>query len=121
MISGRVRTREPRIRLTIVGYRGQSLEFEAVVDTGNTGALTLPATVIAKLKLHWHSIGRAILADGSERFFDVYKAKVIWHGRPRSILVDEFDATPLVGMTLLAGSELTVQVRSRGKVTIKRL
>jgi hypothetical protein len=36
-------------------------------------------------------------------------------------LVDEAAADPLVGMALLSGSELKMQVRSRGKITIKRL
>ena len=62
-----------------------------------------------------------IMADGSVRVFDVYQAKVVWDGRVRSVLVDEFDATTLVGMALLRGFELKMQVRARGKVTIKRL
>jgi hypothetical protein len=35
--------------------------------------------------------------------------------------VDEADTAPLVGMALLEGFELRVQVRSNGKVTIKAL
>ena len=38
-----------------------------------------------------------------------------------AVPVDELDAVPLVGMGLLEGSELKMQVRARGKVTIKRL
>jgi hypothetical protein len=58
---------------------------------------------------------------GSVRTFDVYQAKVVWDGHVRSVYVDEFDATPLVGMALMRGYELKMQVRARGKVTIKRL
>ena len=36
-------------------------------------------------------------------------------------LVHEADAEPLLGMSLMRGFELKVQVRNRGKVTIKRL
>jgi predicted aspartyl protease len=64
---------------------------------------------------------RGMLADGSECLFDVFEAKVVWDGKTRSILVDEADTDPLVGMTLLAGFELKMEVRSGGKVTIKRL
>jgi predicted aspartyl protease len=78
-------------------------------------------TVIAALDLHWQTVGKGILADGSVSAFDVYQAKVVWDGRARSIFVDEFNATPLVGMALLRGFELNMQVRSRGHVTIKRL
>lgn len=38
-----------------------------------------------------------------------------------AILVDEADADPLLGMSLLKGYELKMQVRTRGKITIKRL
>jgi clan AA aspartic protease len=118
---GIVRGREPLIRLTIRGFRGRRQEIEAVVDSGYTGWLTLPPTVIAALNLRWRTVGRAILADGSLSSFDVYQAKVEWDGRVRSVFMDELDATPLVGMGMMRGHEYKMQVRARGKVTIKRL
>ncbi len=51
----------------------------------------------------------------------MYEAKVVWDGKVRHVLVDEADTDPLVGMRLLRGYELKMQVRARGKVTIKRL
>jgi predicted aspartyl protease len=51
----------------------------------------------------------------------VYVGKVVWDGKVRQILVDEANADPLIGMRLLRGHELKMQVRYRGKVTIKRL
>ncbi len=83
MISGIVQAREPLIRLTIRGLRGRRQEIEAVIDTGYTGWLTLPPTVIAGLNLRWRTFGRGILADGSVSTFDVYHAKVVWDGRVR--------------------------------------
>jgi predicted aspartyl protease len=71
--------------------------------------------------LSWQDTVPGILADGSETLFDVYEATVIWDRRPRLIRVNETDAIPLIGMALMKGYELNVQVRSRGKVTIKRL
>ena len=121
MIVGIVEGREPLIRLTIRGLRGRQQEIKAVVDSGYTGWLTLPPAVIAALNLRWRTFGRGILADGSVSSFDVYQAKVVWDGGVRQVFVDEFDATPLVGMALLRGYEYKMQVRARGKVTIKRL
>ena len=118
---GIVHGREALIRLTVGGMRGRRQEIVAVVDTGYTGWLTLPPTVIVALNLRWRTFGRGTLADGSVSLFDVYQAKVVWDGRIRSVFVDEFDATPLVGMALLRSCELKMQVRARGKVTIKRL
>jgi clan AA aspartic protease len=121
VISGIVRGREALIRLSIRGFRGREQEIDAVVDSGYTGWLTLPPAVITALQLRWESFGRGVLADGSVSTFDVYQAKVAWDGRLRRVFVDEFDATPLVGMSLLRGYEYKMQVRARGKVTIKRL
>jgi clan AA aspartic protease len=121
MITGTVRAREGRIRLRVHGPRRQVREIEAVVDTGYTASLSLPPFLVAALGLRWRSFGRGILADGSECLFDVYLAKVVWDGKQRRVLVDEADTDPLVGMALLRGYELRMQIRSRGKVTIKRL
>ena len=51
----------------------------------------------------------------------MYVGEVLWDGEVRRIRVDEADTDPLVGMALLNGYELKMQVHSRGKITIKRL
>ena len=121
MIGGVVQADEARMGLTVRGRRGREQPVEVVIDSGYTGALTLPAALITRLGLRWQSTQRATLADGSTCVFQVYVGKVVWDGRVRRILIDEADADPLVGMRLLRGHELKVQVRYRGKVTIKRL
>ena len=121
MIIGVVTADEARIRLTVRGYQGREQQVEAVIDSGYTGALTLPPALISLLGLRWQSTQRATLADGSTCVFQVYVGKVIWDGKVRRILVDEANADPLIGMRLLRGHELKMQVRYRGKVTIKRL
>jgi clan AA aspartic protease len=121
MISGAIRGREARIGLKVRGPRGKFREIEAVIDTGYTASLTLPRSLVAALGLRWKGTGRGILADGSQCLFDVYLARIIWDGKERTVLVDEADTEPLVGMALLSGCRLTMDVRSRGKVTIKRL
>ena len=121
MITGVVQSDEGRIRLTVKGSRGREQEVEAVIDTGYTASLTLPPASIGMLGLRWQSLDRGTLADGSECLFDVYEGRVAWDGKVRRVLVDEADTDPLVGMGLLRGYELKMQVRSRGKVTIKRL
>ena len=121
MITGSVQSREGRIRLKVRGPRTQEQELEAVIDTGFTSSLTLPLALIASLGLRWKSIDRGILADGTECLFDVYVGKVVWDGKERRILVHEADTDPLLGMALLSGYELKMQIRTRGKVTIKRL
>ena len=121
MITGVVQSREGRIQLTVRGPRNQERKIEAVIDTGYNAALALPPSLVASLGLRWKTFGRGILGDGSECLFDVYVGTVVWDGNERRVLVDEADTEPLVGMALLTGYELKMEVRSRGKVTIKRL
>jgi clan AA aspartic protease len=121
MITGAVKSDEARIRVQVKGRRGREQEVEAVIDSGYTGALTLPPALIATLDLRWRSVERATLADGSICVFQVYVGQLVWDGRVRTILVDEADVDPLVGMRLLRGHELKMQVRARGKVAIRRL
>ena len=45
--------------------------FEAVIDTGFSGFLTLPAGIIAELDLTWKGRDIATLGDGSSCIFGV--------------------------------------------------
>jgi clan AA aspartic protease len=122
MIRGIVNSnREAIIRLLVRGPAGQRRRIKAVIDTGFTGRLSLPPALIVLLRLPWWRRGRAILADGNETFFDIYEGTVVWDRRRRLIPVYEADSEPLVGMALLEGYELKVQVRKRGTVAIQRL
>jgi clan AA aspartic protease len=121
MILGLVNNyREAVIGLIVRRPTGQEQEIEAVIDTGFNGSLSLPPALIAQLGLQFRRRGRAILADGSDIIFDIYEATVIWDGQPRRVAVDEADTDPLVGMGLLHGYELTIEVVKDGGVTIKR-
>lgn len=77
--------------------------------------------MVKLLKLPWDNVVRGTLADGSTTLLTIYRANIVWDKRVRPILVVESDSDALVGMKLLEGFELKVQVRSSGKVTIKRL
>lgn len=44
---------EATIRLVVRGPNGQQCEVEAVIDTGFSGFLTLPTTIITSLGLAW--------------------------------------------------------------------
>ncbi len=120
MITGVVTAdRQVVIPLTVRGPTGQEQEIEAIIDTGFDGWLSLPSSLIALLGLVWRQRGRALLADGSEGVFDIYEGTVYWDGQARRIPVHETETTPLVGMSLLEGYELTVDVRPRGNVIIR--
>ena len=120
MIEGAVNAAyEPVVRLALSGPSGQSREVEAVVDTGFNGFLTLPPMLIVELELPFQSEGQATLANGSVDFFDVYGVTALWDGRLRFVDVDEADTTPLLGMALLDGYSLYVEVAAGGPVVIR--
>jgi clan AA aspartic protease len=122
MITGAVSAnREATIRLLVRGPSGQEQEIEAVIDTGFNGFLTLSPAQITALALARLGRGRAILANGSEAIFDIYEATVIWDGQPLVVEADAADTDALIGMALLDGHELRIEVADGGSVTIEAL
>ena len=112
---------EAVVRLAVRGPGGHEREIEAVVDTGYTGALTLPAMLISELALPFSSLTRALLADGSETICAAHEANVRWGSLVRRILVHAADVDPLLGMALLQGYELRIEVIEGGRVSIREL
>ena len=110
---------EPVITLALQGPSGQLRDIEAVVDTGFNGFLTLPTVLVSELGLPFISIGRATLADGNEIAYEIHGVAVLWDGHPIYVEADAADTTPLVGMLLLDGHDLSIQVRNGGAVVIQ--
>ena len=81
----------------------------------------MPLSLVGLLGLPWLGRQQAILADGVVRLFDVYAATVIWDSQPRTVETDAADAEPLLGMGMLSGHDLRMQVVSGGTVTIEAL
>jgi clan AA aspartic protease len=122
MIAGSVNADlEAIIQMMIFGSPSQQQQVEAVIDTGFSGELTLPPALISLLHLTWLGREDGILADGSVDLFDVYRASLLWDGRPRLIEVQAVNSQPLAGMTLLHGQSLRIDVVIGGAVTITAL
>jgi clan AA aspartic protease len=122
MIRGAVNARgEAAVRLRLRGPGGAEADVDAVVDTGFTAALTLPAAVIAALGLARQSGGSAVLGDGSVRQFDIYAVEVDWGGTWRPVLASAVGDEVLVGMRLLTGHQLRVEAVPGGVVEITPL
>jgi clan AA aspartic protease len=119
MISGTVSAnREATVLLTLRGPDHRDMDIEFVIDTGFNGWITLPSSLISQLALPWRRRGLGELADGSETIFDIFEAMVLWDGELRRIWVDEMNAAPMAGMSLLVDCALTIQVWTGGDVTI---
>ena len=122
MLTGKINSRlEAVVKLWVRGSEGRVLETEAIVDTGFSGFLSLTQEMVADLGLPSEGEMRGILADGSETFFPVYKAIILWHGQPRLTYVSAVESDPLLGMGMLYGSEFAMQVVEDGEVAIRAL
>jgi clan AA aspartic protease len=122
MLRGVVNARhEAVVRLRVRGPGGTEADVDAVVDSGFTGSLTLPAATVAALGLTRQSGGRAVLADGSVRPFDLFEAELDWCGAPKLVLVSAVGDEVLLGMRLLARHELRIEVAPGGVVEITPL
>ena len=105
----------------VVKYGGKLKLVNAVIDTGFTGFLSLPSSMITELELPWSYRDRATLGDGSETLFDVHDANIIWDGQFREIEINSADTDPLLGMKMLRGYRLQVDTVQGGLVTIEAL
>jgi len=112
---------EAVVPLRVRGPRGASAEFQTLVDTGFNDWLTLPAEAINALALPFREEGRYTLADGSQALTRLFTAEAEWLGERRRILVVEMDADPLLGMGMLRGCYLGVEVMEGGRVEIQPL
>jgi clan AA aspartic protease len=120
MISGAVTEwLDAIVGLLVRGDDGQAHQVEAVIDTGFSGDLTLPPSLVESLGLQWLCRQEGVLADGQLHTFDVYAATIVWGDKERTVEVESADIEPLVGMSLLAGNQLFINVRPGGDVKIE--
>ncbi len=122
MIAGVVTSsREAVIRFLVRGAPGREEEVESVIDTGFTGFLTLPTPTVHSLGLPYAGAAQGTLADASIVSLDVFEAVVWWDDRERDILVLAAEGATLVGMALLSGYRVPLDVESGGAVRIEAL
>lgn len=122
MVEGVVNARlEAVLSLSLSGPSGRTREIEAVVDTGFSEFLTVPAELAMELGLAFGGVTPVVLADGVEQGFRHCILTVMWNSRPRSIRAHVTDGTPLIGMSLLHGHRLVVDVVEGGVVEVAGL
>jgi clan AA aspartic protease len=111
---------EGHVPLTIRGPASQA-EIEFLVDTGFNGFVSMSSDQVAKLDLEWSRYQTAALADAEEFLVGLYEAEAFWDGGWRTIEVAALGATCLLGMQMLRGYSLTIDVIENGTLTITRL
>lgn len=120
MITGQVTVdREAVIQLEVYGSEQKREIVDFVIDTGFNGNLILPGDLVERLNLQLAGKRRATLGDGSTVLLDVCIASVLWYKERREVLALRADGGPLIGMSLLHGNRLNMEVVNGGEVTIE--
>ena len=120
MIEGTINAKHEAVMdIRIQGPDGRTLDIEAVVDTGFNGFLMVSPEVATELALPFVNMMRGILADGSWVDYPVHDATVLWDGQLIDVEADITGSTPLIGMLLLDGYRLTIDVEIGGGVFIQ--
>ena len=90
-----------------------STAVDVWIDTGFTGELVLPATMIDMLGLQPSGSVDAILADGSQVGLNTYTCVIEWFGNSKTLEVIANDGEcPLLGVGLLLGLQLRIDYRN---------
>ncbi len=121
MMQGYVNTGYEAVISLVIKHNNKLKSINAVIDTGFTGFLSLPQSIIDELELPWSYSDFATLGDGSETLFDVHDATIICDGQFRAIEINSADTDPLLGMKMLRGFRLQVDTVQGGVVTIESL
>ena len=118
MITGSINgDREAVLPIAVYGAI-RTQKFEAVIDTGFNGYLTLSNAEIAGLNLSFHSQTMVMLGDGSTIDLREFEAVLDWNGQARDVLVLEAEGGPLIGMALLYGFDVWLRVLDGSHVKI---
>lgn len=122
MITGIVTTdREALVRFPVRGSDDQETEVEAVIDTGYNGTLILPPELIQRLALTSRGSREVILGDGSAAQMEIYRATIVWDNQPIDVQTLAAEGGAIIGMALLSGYRVTLDVIDGGVVTIEAL
>ena len=115
---------EASVTLTLMGNDSATEDVVFIIDTGLTEEMALAQDVIDRLGLPLDGDSgdiELILADGASAAFNVYIARILWHGRARRVAVVNTEGVSLIGMELLRGSNLNIDTVPGGLVTITEL
>ena len=109
------------VPMAITDSDGRLWPLETVLDTGFVGDLSLPSIAIRRLGLVRAGSLNFILANGEAVRLRTYHARALWHDRLLDIEVTETGDVPLIGVRMLRGSRVTMDMLPCGEVIIEEV
>ena len=111
----------PMVSLQLLSEGRQSIIVQALLDSGFSGAVSLPQEMVDKLGLESVGGRYATLADGIDQRVQVYIGSVQFAGDDYRSAIQAFGDEPMVGMHLLQSAKICFEAVPDGDVNLKRL
>ena len=119
MAEGRVTGGKPFVTVVLLGGDGSRHPFTVVLDTGFDGELMLPRSVIRRFGFAYRGMRSGILADGSRFETPAFTTEILWQNQQSMVSVYESESEYLLGIHLLWGQRLAMDVIEGGRIVIE--
>ncbi len=118
-IEGRCNTAlELILELHVINDQQQAILVDAVIDTGFSGAVSVPKAVVDQLNLVFARRVVGNLADGSTTLVELYFARLLCGERLVDTEIAAAGTQALIGVQFLAGQRLTADFVLDGSVKL---
>jgi clan AA aspartic protease len=107
--------------IRVEGPTGLIVNLDAIIDTGFSSYLTLPTHIVSELNLEYARHDSFELADGTLINLKVYWVNLHWGDQLLTIPSIATGSEPLIGMSLLYGNRVILDVIDGGGVRIAPL
>jgi predicted aspartyl protease len=121
MTHGGFRDGFPRISLNFPLVDGGARAIEFIVDSGFEGDFSLPPDLLSGLDAAYAGEYPIALADLTYRTRPLYQTLVIWQGEERVTEVIAMDGNPLIGLGILQGNSVYMEITHGGRVEVEPL
>ena len=119
MIHGRFHDGFPHLTLELPITTGTTRGFDFILDSGFEGDLTLPPDLLPGLDMSYAGELPFALADLTLRTRPVYQILLEWQGEERIAAIVAMEGNPLLGVGLLRGNLVQMEMDEGGEVTVE--
>jgi len=103
----------------LFGLNGQPLVVSAAIDTGYDGILTITPDIAAALQSPFRETRTYELGNGELVDFPIHDVTLMWDEQTRNVAAIVTSGGVLVGMSLLHGFTLFIDVIDGGEIRIE--
>ncbi len=111
----------PTVPIEVHQPSGEHLRVDALLDTGFTGEVALPMSVVEGLGLEYVRDRIIALADGTHRRVEAFRASVFFGGEWRDALIYGTGGGATIGMRLVYGANISFDAVSDGDIEYRSL